>query len=159
MDSFTLADVIEQNESGGIAGSIKFEPKTFQSFQSAGLSWARGSFPRIERLHNCDQVTAEMIAATSWGLYQIMGFNLYDEGTCNLQVDVGAYLASRELQAGALADFLRVQRIDFTVQEIEGDLARRLQFIRAYNGPGDVAGYWALTQRSIAFLRAAPAAG
>lgn len=153
-DQFSILDVIAQNESGGNANAAKFEQSTFQRMSSGALSWTRNAQKAISRLHDCDTITAQAIASTSWGTYQIMGFNLWDASTCGFGGTLGAFLSSPDAQKSAVTRFLGSNGIaDITVADLENDDAKRERFISRYNGPGDIPGYWALTQRSIAYLR------
>ena len=153
-DQFTILDVIAQNESGGNASAVKFEQSTFARMSGGALAWTRGAQTVISRLHDCDDATAMALASTSWGTYQIMGFNLWDATTCGFGGTLGTFLSSPDEQNKAVTRFLASARIsDITVSDLENDVDKRNHFISRYNGPGDIPSYWALTQRSIAYLR------
>ena len=155
MFELTMAAVISQNESSGYLACAKFERATFERMCAGGLGWTDAAQRAIAKLHNCDITTARALACTSWGLYQIMGFNLWDASVCDWTLDLGTFLRDAGAQTAAFERFLVATSIsDITVSDLETDPEKRERFIAKYNGPGDVANYWALTQRSIAYLRA-----
>ncbi len=154
-DWFQLSDVIALNESSGNAQAVKFEFGTFSRIRDGGLNWTRNAVRKIADLHDCDEITAQAMASTSWGRYQIMGFNLWDATTCGIACRIGEFLCNAQTQDDALFAFLKQSGIgDITVSDLENDETKREVFITKYNGPGDIPGYWALTLRSIAYLRA-----
>ena len=75
--------VVKRVESGNGSALLRFEPDCYRALQ-LGQAHLYASSPDmvlgvIERVNRCTVATAEMIFASSWGLYQDMGFELYGE--------------------------------------------------------------------------------
>ena len=138
MADLKLAQIIAAVESDNNPHAMRFEVATFQRAMDRPEIVLRVA----EQNHRCSHDTARIIYATSWGLYQIMGFNLYDPAGYEFTGDIVSYLLDEEEQLLSLQAFLERKDIDFTVQEIIDDPVRRSKFITAYNGPGDTDGYW-----------------
>jgi len=89
------------------------------------------SFHRAHRPVRMSEETVRILLASSWGKYQMMGSNLYDMG-------YGAELvqfASTEFEQDIwFKNFLQTRGIDFTLEEILKDKAKRQLFARRYNG-------------------------
>src|SRR5574337_403618 len=69
----SLAEVIARVESNDDSRALRFEPGVF----SNSLAARHEILERIMLANACNRNTARMIYATSWGRFQIMGFNLY----------------------------------------------------------------------------------
>jgi hypothetical protein len=144
--TLALAEVIASIESNDNPGAIRFEPATF-----AKVGGAYGPTPlsaheiigHIKLYNHCDDATARVIYATSWGAFQDMGFTLY--GPLRCQNSIAALLGSPALQATLFDEYCRLNGIGFPVDEMIDDSAdaqaKRLKFARAYNGPGNVVAY------------------
>lgn len=150
-----LSDVIAQVESGGDDAAVRFESRLYAKWTvvdpTPGTQHARDEITAtIEAGHRCTLSTARMIACTSWGRYQLLGMNIY--GLCKCVVPVVHFIESAELQRDCLATFLCQRGIDFTLEEIVADPAKREKFISRYNGPDATESYWAAMQRVIARL-------
>lgn len=130
--SDTLARVIATVESGPFPYAMRFEPVVYaRTSPQAALANAMTA-------NHCNKVTAQVILATSWGLFQIMGFNIY--GPLALPIAIGPYLFDSETQFDTFGKFVRLNgfdpaNFDFT------DEATLERFGRSYNGPGDVPNY------------------
>ena len=119
-----LSYIISQVESGGFSGALRFEPKVYAEIQSASRTDLDASLSlnaahavhvadskrtlvaRIAQINRCTEETAQVIYAMSFGLYQIMGYNLYDNG---MHQPISNYLngvQARVLQDAMLAQFL-----------------------------------------------------
>jgi hypothetical protein len=91
-----------------------------------------GIVQHIKGIHGCSRATAEMIYSTSWGLYQIMGFNLY--GKLGLELPIWQFLEAPEKQHKAFEQFCKAESI-----WREGDISTDarswlLTFAIHYNG-------------------------
>ncbi len=88
-----------------------------------------GNWRRIAEAYALDPVAA--LAATSWGRFQIMGFNHKLCGYADVRTFVMAMLQSERVQLEAFEKFVRAQ-------EIDDDLAakRWAGFAQVYNGSG-----------------------
>lgn len=120
-----LSHVIMGIESSGNAHALRFESALYEK-ATLGTIWST-----IAQVNKCTLVTARMIAYTSFGLYQIMGFNLY---TLGLNVDIGDYLGDAVLQSQLFAEFLALKGINFTLQELLTDPVKMSKFATTYNG-------------------------
>lgn len=133
----TLAQVLSRVESSDNPYALRFEPATHQDVVQGRFSQA---VSRAQIANSCSLATAQIIAATSWGRYQIMGFNMYaDPG----RPSVGLFLGSPAEQTYELSKFLGP--LDHDPGEdaawIMSDVNKRQNFASRYNGTGNVASY------------------
>lgn len=127
-----LSYIISQVESSGFSGALRFEPKVYETVKGRG---ANAHFvPEIASLNHCTVETAEVIYSTSFGLYQIMGYNLYRLGLHRPVSEFQNGVQSRVLQDTAFARFLSDRNILFTVEEMRADPAKLVRFAEHYNG-------------------------
>jgi|SRR5580658_2569534 hypothetical protein len=148
--TLNLAAVIAQVESDGRDISPRFEPTLYYEL-AADPTPERGKIiGAIGTIHFCNQTTARMIAATSWGRYQILGENLYS--VCQCSVDVFTLVNEPLEQDAMFENFVQARGIDFTIEDLIADSAKRTKFITAWNGPGNVQAYWTLMQNAIKTL-------
>lgn len=128
----TLARVIATVESGPFPYAMRFEPVVYaRSSPQAAVAAAM-------KANRCNKVTAQVILATSWGLFQIMGFNLY--GPLGLTISIGPYLFDSETQFDTFGKFVRLNGFDPDNFDFTDD-ATLQRFATSYNGPGDVPDY------------------
>jgi hypothetical protein len=118
----TLSELVAQLESANKSFALRFEPH-YQPSQANVLKCAG--------LNGCNYSTAEMICRCSWGLFQIMGDNLYSLG---LDVPISQYWINTDLQASYFHRFLAAKKIDFELDEILADKSVRERFALKYNG-------------------------
>lgn len=137
--SVTVADVIGRVESDNNPAAIRFElaadKRAPQYSEIIGI---------IADANKCTRETARMIWASSWGEFQIMGFNLYDPRICGYTKNIAAYLASSPDQLKSFSAFVSYLRVGFSAQDSSSvfeDTQTRNAFARAYNGPGNVLDY------------------
>ena len=133
----TLAKVIATVESGPFPFAVRFEPTVYTA--RYGYSAGRPDEAAAMKANRCNLLTARMICSTSWGLFQLMGFNLYSPAIA-LPISVIAFGFDSETQFDTFKKFVRLNgfdpdNFDFT----DETLIER--FARSYNGPGDVANY------------------
>jgi hypothetical protein len=143
--SDTLSKVIATIESGPFPYAMRFE----NSLWDHPAQMPSASIRPAMVANRCNAVTAQMICATSWGLFQIMGFNLY--GSLGLTIAVGPYLFDTEQQVFAFNKFVRLNGFDAANFDFT-DEALIERFARSYNGPGDVANYAAKMKAAYAAL-------
>lgn len=133
----TLDQVVSAVESGGNQFAVRFERGIFNRITNQGTS---PCVDRIIKIHHCSDDTARSIYATSYGLYQIMGFNLYSKLSCT--VPYMDFLNDRVLQLQMFAAFLKFNNmLNFTVETLVSDPVALNKFSAAYNGPGNVNAY------------------
>lgn len=138
-----LPSVIAQTESGTNDFRLRFESGLYAEWTVRPTSFVRQQIcATIMRLNYCSLDTAEMIACTSWGRYQILGENLYDPSCCDVKSNVFQFAGTAPAQLLAFNDFLERRHVDFTLTDILMDSDKRQKFIAAYNGPGAVDAYW-----------------
>ena len=123
-----LARVIARIESSDNLRAVRFEPLVYAE------TAARSVLARIANVHGCDAATARVIYSASFGLFQIMGFNLYAPDSKVSRVNVFDYCGSTTLQLGAFLQFLDSNDINFTLSEMLADNEKLRLFARIYNG-------------------------
>lgn len=89
-----LASIVARVESAGNQWAMRFEPAVYD----------RPPFPpawdACVKANRCSRATGKAILSMSWGLYQIMGFNLYDR-KIGLDVPVGVFMSDTIGQGAA----------------------------------------------------------
>jgi len=140
-----LACVIKSIESGGNPHRPRFEYHAFMAWP-----WTP-AYDRILEKHQCTRDTAQMIAATSWGAYQMLGVNVFDPAISGVDPDhLFAYVADAPMQNASFANFVKAKGIDWTLEELLGDPAKLQRFVTVWNGPANVDAYAALIRASAA---------
>lgn len=139
----TVSAIVAQVESAGRLSAIRFEPAKWSHYL---VSPSAPEVAICAHYNECSTDTARMICASSWGLYQLMGFNLYAPphyGGYGLTGSIHEFWADGEqIQEAAFAWFLKSRRIDdITAEQLANDPNARLRFATAYNGPGQPAVY------------------
>lgn len=130
----TLGDVIKRVESDNNPYALRFEVTVYDRMLR--------KVPRhpvlfvIKDANKCSDRTAGMIAATSWGAWQLMGFNVYGSGKYTRSI--GEFLGSvaeQNLAAGYFLDGIGYSASqDFAKIDV-------VNFARLYNGPGNISAY------------------
>lgn len=135
MEQLTIAELISWIESRNNIGAMRFEPATYNKFAGdiAKLNkTVREILARIQIVNRCSVHTAAMIYSTSWGAFQMMGFNVYAQDGA---VPISEYLASPRVQSADFLAFLkRVGLQDFTPGKLAKDQSARYKFSTKYNG-------------------------
>lgn len=145
-----LRRVIAMTESGMRSYAIRFEPSVYARVQQ-GLYSAEAS--RCAAANRCSILTSHVLVSMSYGLYQVMGFNIYADPK-NSYLPIGNFLGDVNRQDIIFEDFLKTNGIaDYTFADLKSDPAVRLHFISKYNGPGDVEGYYDLMCRAAGELK------
>ena len=139
-----LAAVVSQVESAGFPYAQRYEPGVF-----AGFAIAPAAISAAATGNHCSAVTARVLCSISFGLFQIMGFNLY--GFLGWKQSVATFLYDTEQQLSTFADFCQHSGVnpatfDFT------DEAQLEHFARVYNGPGDIPNYVSKMKAALAAL-------
>lgn len=99
---------------------------------TGGYLGGADEYKRYNRAVAIDSTSAKM--STSWGLFQIMGFNFAQAGYKTVEAYVDAMVVSEDLQLAAFCSYIKNDR--------DGTLLRALQkrmwaaFANEYNGPG-----------------------
>lgn len=137
----TLADVIGSIESDDHPARLRFEPALYARIAAGYLAPQYSALVRAIQIANvCSAQTACMIAATSWGEWQILGENIYAP-PCNYKNSIAQYLDTIEDQRLTFNRFITARNINYDLATISAspDLARRIATV--YNGPGNVDDY------------------
>jgi len=122
-----LSKVISQVESSGNPFAIRFEPAYTPNATHVS---------QMRSLAGCNDSTAKILCACSWGEFQFMGTTLIDMG---LDISPIEFASRQDLQLSFFAKFCVQRDIDFPVDELRQSGAARLKFATAYNGPGQYA--------------------
>jgi hypothetical protein len=120
----TMSQLIAQAESSQDQNAVRFEP-----------AWKSQNGNLAARWNKCDEATGIVLASCSWGLYQIMGDNLYGLG---MESSVGEFLAGPELQEEFFGKFVTQRGIDITLEQFKSEQALALNFCHHYNGNAQV---------------------
>lgn len=124
----TLEKLISVVESNGNYSATRFERKVFNRITD------KGSTPIllvIQRIHKCSMDTARSIYSTSYGAFQIMGFNIYELGYTKSVFD---YINSPADQSKMFAAFLDSKQINETWSDLKQSAGALSNFAIKYNG-------------------------
>ncbi len=137
----TLAEVIAEVESSNDQFAIRYEPVVHLRFKN--MDSDDDDYYILEDImirNNCNLSTACVLAAMSFGKYQIMGENLYDN-QIKTTLNVVSYCGDEEAQDEAFERF--IAGIGFTSDLPFFSISNedRLKFATHYNGPGNPEAY------------------
>jgi hypothetical protein len=125
-----VADIISTIESNGNLGAMRFEPGVYAKIGDKAYAYA---LSHASSLNKCNLNTAEMICCTSWGKFQMMGFNLY--GTqFGYPNSIAEYLASEEQQEAMFAKYVCAKGIEYSINDLATVPQYREAFALRYNG-------------------------
>lgn len=132
----SLSDIIAWIESRGNPHAIRFEPLVFSRLTTGAMTSEHAAIvARIVRIHNCSIPTAQVIYSTSYGLYQLMGFNLYADDSVNCtEMDVVNFCNDEAEQTRIFNAFVSRETIAVAPAMLASDPGVRAQFARIYNG-------------------------
>jgi hypothetical protein len=135
----TLADLVAQVESDSYPDAIRFEPGTFAE---PDTSWAMrpGVIAAITQANHCSHDTARMIAATSWGSWQLMGFNIYHPDSPVNKCPIAQYLNMPSLQRKSFDWLAGTFKSQYLFSDMS-DPDKRADFAFQWNGPGNITEY------------------
>jgi hypothetical protein len=149
-----LRNVIAQLESGYNVYAMRFEPNFYQRirarFDDAGDESARNAMRLYVKIHGYtpSKDTMAAICATSWGMYQILGWNLFVYGL--IGVPLPEWQKNPVIQDSSFDAFLARNGFDGWGDRPYNQISdsEKRQFARMYNGPGNVVGYVAAMDRA-----------
>lgn len=133
----SLLEIIRNIESSGRQFAMRFEPHVFRRTYEGEYNV---EIDNARRLNGCSVETARVIVSTSWGWYQIMGFNLYMPGKRCITYAVGEFMSLGGVQESYFEDFCKDRGIFFTDEQLKKEENLRT-FARIYNGPGNILEY------------------
>lgn len=123
-----LAAIISRVESANNPMAQRFERKIFNRITDQGST---NTLSAIQKANVVSSDTGRVIYSTSWGLYQIMGFNLYGMGYAGKIHD---YLLDADTQMLYYAKFVTLNNINFTWNQMLADNGKMVSFAIHYNG-------------------------
>jgi hypothetical protein len=156
----SLADVIADVETGGNQFAERFEPAPFiKQWQATALTGYNPIIDAIQKIHaaaygTCSHGTAMRICFTSFGRYQIMGFNIWGAPDFPYRSTYQSYQENVPAQDGTFLHFLNRAGINFTLADLVADGEKAKKFVTTYNGPGGWPIYWQRMQQSMRRLGA-----
>jgi len=109
-----ISKVIRYVESGNFKYALRFEEKVYNSLKSTVKSQNQ-VVKRIRDIHYCSEDTARMIAATSWGYYQILGLNIYS--LCGYNDLIFKFVEDDQKQDEAFYRFCELKKISLLKAE------------------------------------------
>lgn len=122
----TLSQLIAQVESANSIQALRFEPAFHPTTKNITACIAAH-----KPFGGMSYVTAEGLLAHSFGLYQIMGENIYDLGYSGTILD---WWNSADKQLDTFTKFCTNKGINYSLGEIVNDATKRLNFAKKYNG-------------------------
>jgi hypothetical protein len=130
-----LASVIARVESSNNQNALRFENTMFAS----PPIWVLGQISNIQKAHrNMSYQTAQMIACSSWGMYQLLGANIWSNGFAATFAD---YIDSATFQYGTFLRFISPHGFTGTEDCVTWNEKRYERFAAFYNGPNAVSDY------------------
>jgi hypothetical protein len=111
-----IADVIKTIESSNNQYAFRFEEKLYFLHRASKTNLSK-VLKRIRMINQCSNDTALMICSTSWGLYQILGINIY--GMCGYDKSIINFLKNANDQENVFKDFCDIQKLDLDKTEKE----------------------------------------
>ncbi len=127
MVNLTLFQLISHIESQANLYALRFEPTVYAKRSYFSDEIARNIVIR----NHCTPDTALVISSTSWGMIQIMGFNLYAGDA--FRKSVGEFLESLPEQKQFFERFVNERHINYSVPDLHYDNKRK-KFALDYNG-------------------------
>jgi len=143
-----LADIIAEVESSNNSRAFRFEPSVYENLATLN-SEKIDLLDEIVRVNRCDFATAKVVYSTSYGLYQIMGFNIYSDPQWS--ADIFEFILGGQ-QTLVFARFLTRNEINIPWVTLKADHSALLHFAGVYNGPGDPEAYAAAMTKAASEL-------
>ncbi len=125
-----LAKVIASIESSNNPRALRFEPAVFRDITSRALIDPIEN--EIMSLHECDHDTASVIYSTSFGLFQIMGFNIW--GDLDYNKTFFDFVSDETAQYNMFEKFLTENQIAFDLSDLLNNKDNLDRFSTVYNG-------------------------
>lgn len=143
-----LAQVIALVESSGHLYALRFEPKVFQYITQEAHDYIEQNhleqivasreviahdflIERIAFANMCTRETAEVVYASSYGIYQIMGLALYSQG---FDMAIGYYMGSRTEQDNSFVRYLNSRKMPTSWAALKASPGDLEHFALRYNG-------------------------
>ena len=139
-----LCRIIQRVESSDNISAVRFEPLVF-----SGMAMEPREHDFIQKIadwNHCNWNTARVIFSTSFGFYQLMGFNIYSLGMEDCTIS--HFWVDPELQRLAFTNFLRRENINWRWTDIKQNSTMLRHFAVTYNGPGQPDAYMGMMLRA-----------
>ncbi|MGH2612638.1 MAG: N-acetylmuramidase domain-containing protein [Rhabdochlamydiaceae bacterium] len=130
-----LQQIIIHIESSGNPHAMRFEPQ-FRAHLCEHIYDDNKIIHVIQTINKCSRDTALTIAATSWGEFQIMGYNLYDLKYAN---DVITFCSTQKSQFDYFNKFLLSHDLTYSWKYMKDHKSELDNFAFEYNGSVDYA--------------------
>lgn len=134
----TIADIVSYIETKGDPQALRFEPATYARLTDGNFTKPhRAILQRIQDIHSCSLYTACMIYSTSFGAFQIMGFNLYGNAI-KYNAPIFEYCSAASAQLQTFNAFIVAENLtSYTPQVMAESKSMRETFADIYNGSVD----------------------
>lgn len=129
-----LDGVIGWIESRNDPFALRFEPSVFSGSRFVDYALLQV----IQQCNNCSEDTSRVIASTSWGAFQVMGFNLYNS-PFNYRGKIATFACDANKQLQIFYDYVDVKNIAYTVSDLAASALKREHFGLLYNGSASYA--------------------
>jgi hypothetical protein len=138
----TLAQAVAAVESAGNPHAYQFVQALYDAqIASPVATSAQPIIDRIASIHSCDHDSAVAICFSSYGLFQILGENIWDPAGFAYPNDFIDYCADTDSQQDSFEEFCARFGIAYTAEELLADDAKLTAFVTRWNGPGNVPAY------------------
>jgi len=111
-----INEVIKTIESSNNKYAFRFEEKLYFLHRASKTNLSK-ILKRIRMINQCSNDTALAICSTSWGLYQILGINIY--GICGYDKSIVDFLKNVDDQEKVFKIFCDIQKLDLEKTEKE----------------------------------------
>lgn len=126
-----IGDAVAHVESRNDPAAIRFEPSLYHT----SPAWVLLQVEKVRAAQGfCSHGTALMIACTSWGVYQILGANLYSLG---YKQAIIRFANDINAQKEFFNKFCTSNGLDPSLEVTPENKAALLHFASVYNGPGN----------------------
>lgn len=136
-----LAEVSALVESSHRADAVRFEPLVHLHIVSPtdGVPYA-AAVRNCALAHGCDVATAQVICASSFGLFQIMAYHLFSDW-CPWSKSVFDFVSNTDAQTVVYLELLKHMKLPQTFAEVFASAESLNNFALHYNGPGNPSAY------------------
>jgi hypothetical protein len=140
----SLTEVTSWVESSTEIDAIRTEP----SLLANNPAWVSVMVPKIAECNACSLYTARTIACTSYGLFQMLGANIYTFYNGKIR----AWWNDMSLQEQAFASFAKRLGFDANADVTQWSDEMKNNWALHYNGPGAVPDYVAAFNEKIQLI-------
>lgn len=128
--NITLSQLVARVESNNCPQAVRHEPGFGKYVTATAIGNCIAAF-KVQGAY-MNKNTAREICKMSFGLYQIMGENLYT--VCNIGMTVFDFVMNEDAQLVAFQKYCFSRKILYSLDEILHDKTKRENFALRYNG-------------------------